>query len=243
MFKPCILIPIYNNKDTIASVLERLRPFELPCLVVNDGSNEETYAHLEELATQPLVRVKHLPQNGGKGNAIKAGLLWAEELGFTNAIQVDADGQHQLEDVPQFLEAARLKPEGLVLGTPTFGEDVPKARLYGRQLSVFFVHLETLSQAIADPLFGFRVYPVKTSADVIRNSYLGNRMEFDPEIAVKLAWKRLPITNIKTPVIYPEGGTSHFRMLEDNIRITILHTRLTIGMILRLPWLLLRRPP
>lgn len=242
MFRPCILIPIYNNRDTIEGVLARLEPYALPCLVVNDGSNGATRQTLMELEkNSELVYVLHLEKNGGKGHAIKAGLIWAEDLGFTNAIQVDADGQHHLEDLPAFRDAAAKDPSRLILGTPVFGPDVPKARLYGRELSKFFVRLETLGNAIADPLFGFRVYPVQQSAQLIRESVLGSRMDFDPEIAVRLVWRGLEVVNMDSPVIYPEGGTSHFRMIEDNLRITWLHTRLMFGMVFRLPILLARK--
>ena len=241
-FQCCALIPIYNNKDTISHVLDRLAVFNLPCLVVNDGSNQETRAVLQQLQqNRELVWVKHLPQNGGKGAAVKAGLLWADELGYSHALQVDADGQHHIEDAPRFLEAGRVRPEAVVLGKPVFGPDVPKARLYGRQLSKFFVRLETLSAAIGDPLFGFRLYPVAPAARLVRTAWMGSRMDFDPEIAVRLCWLGLPIVNLESPVFYPEGGVSHFRMVKDNLLITWLHTRLCFGMILRFPLLLWRR--
>ncbi len=236
MFRPCIVIPIYNNKDTIGGVVDRLRPFNLPILIANDGSSQATVQVLDALsANHEQVHVKHLARNGGKGNAVKTGLLWAHELGYSHALQVDADGQHQMEDAPKFLQAAEKDPEALVLGTPTFGDSVPKIRLYGRELSKFCVRVETLGRAIADPLFGFRSYPLAAAADTIKNSRIGNRMDFDPEIAVRLCWRGCPIVNIPTPVFYPEGGVSHFRMVHDNILITWLHIRMVFGMIFRLP--------
>ena len=243
MFKPCLVIPIYNNKDTIENVLDRVADYGLPVLIVNDGSDDATRQVLNSLeAEREPVRVKHLPQNGGKGAAVKAGLLLADSLGYSHALQVDADGQHQLTDIPKFLETAKETPTALVLGAPIFGEDVPKSRLYGRQISRFWVRVETLSQAIRDPLFGFRVYPVPSAAALIRRKKsIGNRMDFDPEIAVRLCWTGLPVRNINTPVIYPEGGVSNFRMVLDNVLISWLHTRLVCGMLLRLPRLLFQR--
>ncbi len=243
MYNPCLVIPIYNNKDTITGVLDRVAGYQLPVLIVNDGSDKETRVVLDHLeSSREAVRVKHLPQNGGKGAAVKAGLLLADELGYSHALQVDADGQHLLEDIPKFLDVSKTTPEALVLGAPVFGEDVPKSRLYGRQISRFWVRIETLSQAIRDPLFGFRVYPVSKAAELIRRKKrIGNRMDFDPEIAVRLCWTGLPVRNIDTPVIYPEGGVSNFRMVLDNVLISWLHTRLVCGMILRLPYLLFQK--
>ncbi len=238
MFRPCIVIPIYNNRDTIAAVLARLAIFRLPCLVVDDGSDQATKDELKRLKAElDWLELVNRRSNGGKGAAVKDGLVRASRLGYSHALQVDADGQHHLEDVPRFLENARNHPESLVLGSPLFDESVPKARLHGRKLSVWMARIETLSFAIADPLFGFRVYPLPAATAVIRGR-LGNRMDFDPEIAVRLYWHGLDIVNLPSPVIYPEHGTSHFHMVRDNLRLTWLHTRLTFGMILRLPRLI-----
>ena len=242
MLNICFLIPIYNNKDTITAVLDRLAVFDLPCLVINDGSNKETRDLLEMLdAARSQVHVIHLPQNGGKGAAVKAGLLAAHEHGYSHALQIDADGQHETADVPLFLEKVRQCPNALVLGVPVFGEDAPAARRIGRLISRFWVWIETLSFAISDPLFGFRVYPVAAAAHLINTSYMGSRMDFDPEIAVRLCWAGVPIENIPTRVSYPEDGVSHFMVIRDNLRISWMHTRLVCGMLLRLPLLLLRR--
>lgn len=241
MFRPCIVIPIYNNCDTIAAVLARLANYRLPCLIVDDGSNAMTRQELIRLkASLDWIEVIHRPHNGGKGAAVKDGLLWANAQGYSHALQVDADGQHYLEDVPRFLEVARQQPDCLVLGSPLFDASVPKARLHGRKLSVWMAWLETLSLAIDDPLFGFRVYPVAAATAVIGRSTIGNRMDFDPELAVRMYWYGLDVVNLASPVIYPEGGTSHFRMVADNLRLSWLHTRLTFGMIVRLPHLIRR---
>jgi len=241
MFKPCIVIPTYNNRGTLPGLLDALEGLDSPRLVVDDGSDEATRSLLAaEAARRAAVRLRRRDRNGGKGAAVKTGLLWAEELGFTHALQIDADGQHEIGDIPAFLAAARGQPEALVLGKPTFGADVPKARLYGRQLSRYLVFLETLSLAIGDPLFGFRVYPLAAAAALIRRVKLGDRMDFDPEIAVRLHWDGVPIHNIETRVIYPEGGVSHFQMVRDNVRLAWLHARLVAGMLLRAPRLLVR---
>ena len=62
---------------------------------------------------------------------------------------------------------------------------------------------------------------------------LGDRMEFDPEIAVRLVWAGLPVTNVPTHVRYFADGLSNFNLLGDNLRITWAHTRLVTGMLLR----------
>jgi hypothetical protein len=98
-----------------------------------------------------------------------------------------------------------------------------------------------LSCDISDPLCGFRVYPLASAVAVSKRYRLGSHMDFDPEIAVRLYWIGVAMHNIDTPVLYPPGGVSHFRLLRDNVRISWMHTRLLIGMVFRLPRLLRRR--
>ena len=90
-FSPCLIIPCYNHGAMMADVLERLRPFDLPCLVVDDGSDAATADELERLsAITPWMSLTRLPSNQGKGGAVMAALQLAAEKGFTHAIQVVA---------------------------------------------------------------------------------------------------------------------------------------------------------
>ncbi len=239
MNRTSILIPNYNHKDTIASLLDQLAEYGLPCLIVNDGSNQATREVLEQQErTRNWVKVLHLPERRGKGGAVLAGLHHLHETGFTHALQLDADGQHNPADVPKFLEQSEAHPSALVLGQPIYDADVPKSRLIGRQITRFWVWVETLSFDIADPMVGYRVYPVASVVAVAQQQRLGTRMDFDPEIAVRLYWSGVPIRNVETRIVYPASGTSHFQLYRDNARISWLHTRLFFGMLARLPRLL-----
>ena len=236
MFRPCIVIPIYNHGSTIESVLNRIAPFHLPVFIVDDGSNSETQTALNRLPNpDDGIWIHRRQRNGGKGAALRDGFELAHKKGFSHVLQVDADGQHQIEDIPRFLSAAEAQPEALVLGKPILGPDSPWIRRWGRELSVFWVRVETLSKRIADPLFGFRMYPLASTVSLMRKTKIGLRMDFDPEIAVRLCWTGIPIQNLDSVVTYPREGISHFRMLRDNIRISWMHFRLVLGMIIRFP--------
>jgi glycosyltransferase involved in cell wall biosynthesis len=232
-FRLAAVVPTYHNVQTIAGVVERLRRHLDDVIVVDDGSGPATQQVVAELGAMGRARTVRQEPNAGKGAAVKAGMAMARDLGFTHVLQVDADGQHALDDVPQFMEIARQNPRALVLGRPIFDESVPRNRLLGRKVTVFWTHLETGSFKIDDPMCGFRVYPLE-AVDGLR---CGDRMQFDIEIAVKLAWRGTPVINLPTKVRYlsaGEGGISHFRMFEDNLRISWLHTRLVFGAVLRL---------
>lgn len=157
---------------------------------------------------------------------MRVGFAEAARLGFTHAFQIDADGQHDVEAIPAFLEAARAKPSGAVFARPVYDETIPKARRVARKITHFWVDLEVGAGLIEDALIGFRVYPLEATLAL---GLASNRMAFDVESAVLLAWAGVPIVNLPVRVRYlseAEGGTSHFHIVRDNLRLAWLHCRL-----------------
>jgi glycosyltransferase involved in cell wall biosynthesis len=233
--KPCLLVPVYNHGDTLPGVLAGLEPLGLPCVVVDDGSDAPTRTSIDGLPARfPWTSVERFTENRGRGAALRHGYAVARARGFSHVIQLDADGQHCTADVPRLLAEASAHPDALVLGQPLFDGSAPAARRYGRELSRFWVNVETRSRAIGDPLCGFRGIPVEPVLGLLARTPLGDRMDFDPELTVRWVWAGGLVVNVPTRVIYPPGGTSHFRMLDDNIRITRMHVRLVAGMLRRL---------
>ncbi|WP_448665429.1 glycosyltransferase family 2 protein [Serratia plymuthica] len=242
-FSPCIVIPCFNHGQMMADVLASLTGYGLPCLVVDDGSAAATADELQRLAAElPWVQLLRLEQNQGKGAAVIAGLQWAHRQGHSHALQVDADGQHQLSDIPDMIAEARAHPECLISGQPVYDSSVPKARLYGRYVTHVWVWIETLSLSLKDSMCGFRVYPVESTLALAESHPLGKRMDFDTEVMVRLYWQGVPSRFLPTRVTYPADGVSHFDALRDNLRISWMHTRLFFGMLPRIPRLLRRKP-
>jgi glycosyltransferase involved in cell wall biosynthesis len=233
-FRPCAVIPSYDNPQTLPGVVASVRAYLADVFVVDDGSQ----VPVSEVLTPcpPGVQIFRRVSNGGKGAAVKDGLRLARDAGFSHVLQLDADGQHDSHDIPRFLEAAKAQPLAFVTGKPTFDNSAPAARVWARQISVFWVSVETLSRRIADPLCGFRVYPL---ANLPPLEELGDRMDFDPEIAVRLVWRGAPVVNLETAVRYlsrQEGGVSHFRAVRDTLLICWLHTRLVLSLLGSLLW-------
>jgi len=238
----CIVIPNYNHTIMLEELLTHLGQFNLQIIMVNDGSEQKASKLFKQLVEKfsYLSLVEH-SQNQGKGGAVQTGLKAAFELGYSHALQIDADGQHDLNDVNQFLAESKAFPQALISGRPVYDESIPKIRYYARNITHFWVWIETLSFAIKDTMCGYRVYPLASTVALINTGKLGKRMDFDIEVMVKLYWRKVKCRFIATAVAYPEHGTSHFRALEDNVLITWLHTRLCFGMLLRLPILLARK--
>jgi glycosyltransferase involved in cell wall biosynthesis len=241
--KTCIIIPVYNHHVAIGHVLVALRHYNLPCFLVNDGSSTLCTAELRRLAEQEKqwVILHEREQNGGKGAAVITGLQLALGNGFTHAIQIDADGQHNMADIGQFLSASAANPDKLILGVPRFDGSISKNRLYGRQFTNLWIWINTLSFDIKDGMCGFRCYPLAAVDKILQSTALGQRMDFDIEIVVRLHWAGIGIVNIGTDVKYPLDGVSHFKMLQDNLLISKKHAQLFLGMLRRLPLLLARR--
>ncbi|GLT18069.1 acyltransferase [Vibrio zhanjiangensis] len=240
-YHACFLIPCYNHGSTIESVVDSLSEFALPVLVVDDGSNYKTKNTLDTLASEKKITLIRLPDNQGKGVAVMEAFQQLFAKGFSHAIQIDADGQHDLDTIPALIEASQSNPDRLISGQPIYDESVPKSRLYGRYLTHVWVWIETLSFSIKDSMCGFRVYPLKPTVDVINKHYIGKRMDFDTEILVRMYWEGTDVDFIPTRVIYPEGGISNFDVLWDNVKISRMHTRLFFGMLPRVRSLITRK--
>ena len=243
MFKPVIVVPVYNHEHAIAAVLQGLLRHGVPCILVDDGSSPSCAAVLDGLAREHAgsVELVRLPHNQGKGAAVLAGFRQASVRGDSHVLQIDADGQHATGDVPRFLAQARAHPDAIICGHPIYDASVPKARLYGRYATHIWVWINTLSLAIKDSMCGFRVYPVAPVNALAARRALGVRMNFDTDIIVRLYWSGLEVINVGTRVSYPADGVSHFRVWRDNLLISWMHTVLFFGMLPRIPQLLARK--
>lgn len=228
-----VIIPHYNHSTTIKSVVKQILDLRLPILIIDDGSNTEHQLRLKQLEQFPNINISYLPYNQGKGAAMKIGFQQAYQQGYQSAIQVDADGQHQLTDISKMLELANNYPNSVICGKPIYSEDAPKSRLYGRKITDFWNIIHTLSFDIKDGMCGFRLYPLKTIIKMLEQEKIGNRMDFDIEILIKSHWHQIPIHWFNTPVRYDKNGVSHFRAWQDNWQISKMHTKLFWGMVLR----------
>jgi glycosyltransferase involved in cell wall biosynthesis len=240
-----VVIPSYDTGPKVYETVAAARAAWQPVFVVVDGSRDGTAEGLQRMAAaDPGLRVWVLPHNQGKGAAVQRGIEEARAAGFTHALTMDADGQHPAELIPQFMQASGERPDAMILGRPVFDASAPLLRVRGRRVSNWWTNLETLGAGVADSLYGFRVYPIDALLAVMRAQRWMRRFDFDTEAVVRLAWRGVKPINRDAPVRYlsaAEGGVSHFRYGRDNALLTWMHTRLMVGFVLRLPWLVWRR--
>jgi len=237
-----VLIPSYNPGPRLLATARAALAHWAPVWVITDGSTDGSTAEIQTLAaTTPHLHVIVRPVNGGKGAAVLTGSTAALAAGFTHALVLDADGQHPEDRIADFMVASVSIPAALIIGQPIFGPEAPAVRLYGRKLSIGLVHFATLGRVVADPLFGFRVYPLAALVSAFHSTGGARRYDFDPEVAVRMVWAGTPVQNIPATCRYlskNEGGVSHFHYVRDNVRMIWLHLRLFSQLPFRIPGVL-----
>ncbi|GFO74678.1 glycosyltransferase [Bathymodiolus platifrons methanotrophic gill symbiont] len=239
-----LLIPSYNTgallKNTVTEALQQW----LPVWVIIDGSDDGSETLLQSLQAEypDALLVIKTSENRGKGAAVLTGVIQAKQQGFSHVLTMDADYQHPASFIKQFMQASAANPKAMILGEPVFDDSAPMIRVKGRQISNWWASLETLGWGIHDSLFGMRIYPIEDLIAVMYSTRWARRFDFEPEVAVRMAWRGVPVINIATPVRYislQEGGVSQFKYVRDNVLLTGMHIRLFCGFLLRLPKLLL----
>lgn len=229
--KGCIVFPTYNNAGTLQGVLDRILLIvekDATIIVVNDGCTDTTAAILEEYSDRIVVLTNE--RNSGKGFSLRRGLRKALELGFENAVTIDSDGQHYPEDIPLLVAKAKEHPGAVIMGSRNMDQEgVPGKSSFGNRFSNFWFKLETWI-SLPDTQTGFRIYPL---APLKRMRFFTTKFEFEIEIIVRLAWKKVAFHPVAIRVKYdPEERVSHFRPGRDFFRISVLNSVLVLGALL-----------
>lgn len=241
MQKVLVVIPLFNHASKVGAVIDGVMAGRaasgFDCLVLDDGSTDNAADVLAAaLARHPEgLHVLRHERNRGKGRAILSAAAWAEERGFSHIVTLDADGQHLPEELPLFFEAITREPQTLWVGYRDFsGPNVPSSSAFGRAFSAFWLRVQTGVPA-PDVQSGFRAYPV----GLLRHLSLGeSHYSFETEVLVRAAWAGFRLGSLPIKVYYPprRERVSHFNKLKDNIRISILNTRLTIRALVPVPF-------
>jgi glycosyltransferase involved in cell wall biosynthesis len=235
--KVCVLVPTYNNEQTLAKVLESLLTYTDEIIVVNDGSTDSTPVVLTRF---PQIQLVSYPHNKGKGFALRTGFQQAVALGYEYAITIDSDGQHFADDLGKFLTKLEQHPSAIIIGARNMDQaSVPGKSSFGNKFSNFWFWVET-GLKMKDTQSGYRLYPVKQMAGM---RFFTRKFEFEIEVLVTSAWRGIEITQVPVRVFYAEkeSRVSHFRPFKDFTRISILNTFLvTIALLYIKPRDLLR---
>lgn len=217
-----VVIPAYNHGSRLGDVLGRTLRSGFPVFVVDDGSTDSTPEILASFSSVALIRHE---KNRGKGASLLAGFASARAVA-DYAVTLDADGQHNPEDILSLVLAVKDGERPLVLGKRTGmeRENVPWTSRWGRGFSNFWVWA-CCGKWFSDSQSGFRLYPLPETLNLGATS---KRFQFEVEILVRAVWSGMPVLEVPVQALYGPAKTriSHFRPWLDFWRNTKTFTRL-----------------
>ncbi len=219
----CVIIPTYNNQDTLEKVINGVLEYTKNIIVVNDGSTDLTS---EILLNYAHLTIEHIFPNRGKGNALRTGMKMAFAKGYKYAITIDSDGQHMPSDLHKFLDKIEEEPCSLIIGARNMDQEgIPGKSSFGNRFSNFWYLVET-GIKLPDTQSGYRLYPLEPLKKL---RFFTKKFEFEIEVIVRAAWRGVSVTTVPVEVYYAstEERVSHFRPFKDFFRISILNTVLT----------------
>jgi glycosyltransferase involved in cell wall biosynthesis len=217
-----IVIPAYNHGTKVRGVVEKTLQLGLPVIVVDDGSTDSTS---QVLASLPNITVIRHEENQGKGASLLTGFAAALRSADW-AVTIDADGQHDPEDVLSLIQAVAGGERPLVIGKRTkMGHgDVPWTSRWGRRFGNFWVWA-SCGRWFSDCQSGLRVYPLP---EILYLGTKARRYQFEVEVLVRAVWHGIPIIEVPVHTLYEPVGkrVSHFRPWLDFWRNTRTFARL-----------------
>jgi glycosyltransferase involved in cell wall biosynthesis len=205
-----VVIPCFNEGDSIAGLVAATRRQFPRVLVVDDGSTDDTAAQAQTAGAQVVPHAKNL----GKGAALKTGLSQARQQGFEWAFTLDGDGQHVPDDMPVFLERAGQTGALLVVGNR-----MPNARAIpwlrrqvnrwiSRQLS------RRAGRPLPDSQCGFRLIHLEAWAALPLKT---EHFEVESETLMAFLAAAHPVAFVPIRVI-GRGRSSHIHPVADSLR-------------------------
>ena len=215
-----VVIPVFNHADTIASVIKKTLAQNLPVIVVDDGSTDDT---LKTIQSIPGISVLRHPHNQGKGAALVTGMTQAAKTASW-AVCLDADGQHDPAEIPDLLSAIPKSRRTIIIGRRKDMGTAPWTSRFGRRFSNFWVWVSGAAR-LSDTQSGFRVYPLP---EVLELNVKAKRYQYELEVLARAAWQGIGTIEVPVSVHYAPVGTriSHFRPFLDFFRNTGTFARL-----------------
>ena len=230
MYKPLVVVPLYNHSKTLPTVINDIKKYFVDILVVDDGSTDNSKEVLAALNVKCITHEK----NQGKGQAILTAAKYAKENGFTHILTIDADNQHYAEDLFKLSKVAEENENSIVIGKRNFNtENVPGSSKFGRKFSAFWARVQT-GKKIVDIQSGLRAYPL-IIFDCLKFS--DKRYSFEVEVVIKSVWAGFTVKEEDVKVKYHKAQerVSHFNFIADNFRLSVLNTKLTIRAMIPYP--------
>ena len=201
------VIPAYNEADRIKKVITGAQAY-LPVMVIDDGSSDAT----AQIAENSGATVLQQTPNQGKGVALRAGFQYAIEERYQAVLTLDADGQHDPEEIPAFLTAYQLNKADLIIGERDFSQ-IPSVRRLANTLGRWSFSW-AVGEPVSDNQSGYRLIGKRMMEAMLRSSESG--FEFEVEMIVVCIQRGYLLNWVPIRTIYREEG-SHIHPLRHTI--------------------------
>jgi glycosyltransferase involved in cell wall biosynthesis len=228
-----IVIPAYNAGDSLAtllddvnSVLSNSNMSAVSVFVVNDGSTDNSINQISSFQ----INLLHHKVNKGKGASLKTAYLEAMKNDSINCVAVlDADGQHNPEELPRLFHEFQRQQADFLIGSRVFsGQQVPFRSWFGNKVTQI-ISAVLLGKWLPDTQSGYRLISRKYLENELPK-IRGGRYETEMEMIAKAIRGNYKLVSVPIQTLYEEGNpSSHFRVVRDSIRIysTLLKMALT----------------
>lgn len=225
-----ILIPAYNEEKTILKVLLPLLTYCNHIIVVADGCTDNT---LNLIAHLPVTILKH-PHNQGKGSSLQKGFTYLKGKPFKGVITIDADGQHDPQDINHIIQAINQDSSCIIIGARQGKQQIcPKYRYYANILTDFCMSF-LLKQPIEDSQSGFRFYPQSFIEHNLDSVY--KRFGYESLLLLIAKKHKFMIKTATIMALYPAGNrNSYYAPIADSLTIAFI---LLMNLIKNIPQLL-----
>ena len=212
------IIPAYNVEISVGEVIEKTKKYIPRVIVVNDGSTDGT----ENVARSRATEVVSLPSNRGKGFALREGFGRALSNGCRAILTLDADGQHDPADIPNFLAAHERDAQAILIGTRMAQADrFPAQRYYSNRTAAYFIS-KALGQYLEDTQCGFRLYPAETLRSIPLTT---SHFQTETEVLLRAVGRGIRLGSVPVKNIYHWNGNaprSNFRPVIDTFYICMV---------------------
>jgi glycosyltransferase involved in cell wall biosynthesis len=200
------LIPAYNEARFIDDVVKAAAR-HIPVVVIDDGSSDGTGG----AAAMAGAKVIAHSRNQGKGKALLTGFDYAIGRGVDAAITLDADGQHDPDEIPLFIEAFRAGQGDIIIGKRQYSQ-MPAKSQFGNRIGSFFLRL-AMGRPVPDNQSGYRLFSRRAMQEVRPTS---SRFEAEVEMLLRADFAGLTVGWVPIKTIYNEKK-SHFRPVQDSV--------------------------
>lgn len=217
--KKIILIPSYEPDNKLIQLIKTIDKNEFSIIIIDDGSGKKYENIFNKIKENNDIKLLSYPVNQGKGYALKTGMKYIKENYKKDyiIITMDSDGQHKIEDAKKLADYVEKNPTTLVLGMRTRDKKVPLRSRIGNEITKGIYSLVT-NLHIYDTQTGLRAFSNKL-VDLFL-TIDGERFEYEMNVLLQCAKRKIPIKEIKIATIYIESNKStHFKTIKDSYRI------------------------